>query len=95
MPAGVVSVEDLARELDVSAATIRRDLQQLDRAGVLTRVHGGAHLSGHESGDGEPERPFAEVAASHAADKEPGRPAGGAARCATARCCCSTSAPRR
>ena len=30
---GVVSVEDLARELDVSAATIRRDLQQLDRAG--------------------------------------------------------------
>ena len=67
---GVVSVEDLARDLDVSAATIRRDLQQLDRAGVLTRVHGGAHLSGHGSGDGEPERPFAEVAASHAADKD-------------------------
>src|SRR5689334_5629691 len=38
---GTVSVEDLARELDVSAATIRRDLQQLDRAGALTRVHGG------------------------------------------------------
>ena len=67
---GVVSVEDLARDLDVSAATIRRELQQLDRAGVLTRVHGGAHLSGHEPGDSEPERPFAEVAASHAADKD-------------------------
>ena len=39
---GVVPVEDLAGELDVSAATIRRDLQQLDRAGGLTRVHGGA-----------------------------------------------------
>ena len=90
---GVVSVEDLARDLDVSAATIRRDLQQLDRAGVLTRVHGGAHLSGHESGDSEPERPFAEVAASHAADKD--RVARRRrARCATARCCCSTSAPR-
>jgi DeoR/GlpR family transcriptional regulator of sugar metabolism len=67
---GVVSVEDLARGLDVSAATIRRDLQQLDRAGVLTRVHGGAHLSGQTGLDGDPERPFAEVAASHATDKE-------------------------
>src|SRR5690242_5978677 len=67
---GVVSVEDLARDLDVSAATIRRDLQQLGRAGVLTRVHGGAHLSGREPGDSEPERPFAEVAAWHAADKD-------------------------
>ena len=74
---GVVSVEDLARDLDVSAATIRRDLQQLDRAGVLTRVHGGAHLSGHEPGDSEPERPFAEVAASHAADKDRVGPDGG------------------
>jgi DeoR/GlpR family transcriptional regulator of sugar metabolism len=67
---GTVSVEDLARELDVSAATIRRDLQQLDRAGALTRVHGGAHLSGHAVLDSEPDRPFAEVAASHAADKD-------------------------
>ncbi len=35
-------VEDLARTLGVSAATIRRDLQELEQRGHLRRVHGGA-----------------------------------------------------
>ena len=39
---GTVSVSELSSALDVSPSTIRRDLHQLDRAGVLTRVHGGA-----------------------------------------------------
>jgi len=37
-----VDVVSLAVRLDVSAATIRRDLQQLEVAGSLTRTHGGA-----------------------------------------------------
>ena len=40
--AGVMSVADLAGLLNVSDATVRRDLRGLDAAGVLTRVRGGA-----------------------------------------------------
>jgi DeoR/GlpR family transcriptional regulator of sugar metabolism len=39
---GVIRVEDLCRELRVSAATVRRDLDELERAGAVRRVHGGA-----------------------------------------------------
>ena len=39
---GVVRVEELSRELEVSAATIRRDLGVLEREGRIRRVHGGA-----------------------------------------------------
>lgn len=39
---GTVSVGALAQELEVSEATIRRDLVDMDRAGLLRRTHGGA-----------------------------------------------------
>jgi DeoR/GlpR family transcriptional regulator of sugar metabolism len=39
---GSVDVNGLASDLDISAITIRRDLDQLARAGVLRRVRGGA-----------------------------------------------------
>jgi DeoR/GlpR family transcriptional regulator of sugar metabolism len=39
---GRVLAADLTGELDVSADTIRRDLRELDEAGLLRRVHGGA-----------------------------------------------------
>jgi DeoR family transcriptional regulator of aga operon len=39
---GEVLVETLARELHVSSATIRRDLSELERQGLLRRNHGGA-----------------------------------------------------
>ncbi len=39
---GVVRAEDLAETLGVSLETIRRDLRELDRAGRLKRVYGGA-----------------------------------------------------
>jgi DeoR family fructose operon transcriptional repressor len=39
---GVIRVENLCRQLRVSAATVRRDLDQLERSGVIRRVHGGA-----------------------------------------------------
>ncbi|GAA2753803.1 DeoR/GlpR family DNA-binding transcription regulator [Amnibacterium kyonggiense] len=40
--AGRVSVASLSRDLDVTAETIRRDLDALEAAGALRRVHGGA-----------------------------------------------------
>ena len=39
---GTVEVADLAGRLDVSAATIRRDLERLEDQRLLTRTHGGA-----------------------------------------------------
>lgn len=39
---GQVTVADLAEHFGVSIDTIRRDLDQLDRDGVLIRTHGGA-----------------------------------------------------
>ena len=39
---GRVEVTALARELDVTTETIRRDLTALERRGTLRRVHGGA-----------------------------------------------------
>ena len=39
---GILRVEELASELDVSPATVRRDLAALESAGELRRIHGGA-----------------------------------------------------
>jgi DeoR/GlpR family transcriptional regulator of sugar metabolism len=40
------SVSELSRLLDVSSVTIRSDLNQLARAGQVTRTHGGAQMLG-------------------------------------------------
>lgn len=39
---GAVRVADLVEELDVSDMTVRRDIAELARAGLVRRVHGGA-----------------------------------------------------
>jgi DeoR family transcriptional regulator, fructose operon transcriptional repressor len=39
---GVIRVEELCRQLGVSPATVRRDLDQLETGGLIRRVHGGA-----------------------------------------------------
>ncbi len=39
---GVVRIEDLSREFDISSATVRRDLEILEEQGRIRRVHGGA-----------------------------------------------------
>ncbi|MCE9612961.1 MAG: DeoR/GlpR family DNA-binding transcription regulator [Lentisphaerae bacterium] len=60
-----VRVDDLCAELGVSAATIRRDLVELDRSGQLRKVHGGA-----VSLEGRLEEPiFDDKAAEAAAEK--------------------------
>ncbi|MDR6971632.1 DeoR/GlpR family DNA-binding transcription regulator [Leifsonia shinshuensis] len=58
---GAASVPELAETLGVSASTIRRDLEILDRNGELTRSYGGAVLrSGMtvQEGPESPETPY-------------------------------------
>ena len=43
---GVINLKEVAVELGTSEATIRRDLEKLERAGKLTRVQGGATSNG-------------------------------------------------
>ncbi len=48
---GSIRVLDLSKSLDVSTVTIRKDLEDLEAAGVLTRMHGGAKkVAGGEAG---------------------------------------------
>lgn len=49
---GILRVEELASELGVSAATVRRDLAALEASGDLRRIHGGAVVA--EGRDEEP-----------------------------------------
>lgn len=52
---GAVRVADLVTSLDVSDMTIRRDISELVRRGLVTRVHGGAvdaRHAAHEPGFG-------------------------------------------
>jgi DeoR/GlpR family transcriptional regulator of sugar metabolism len=59
-----VSVPVLSQEFRVSEATIRRDLEELDRGGFLRRTHGGAHRSSTPT-----EIPFLNRTGNHAAEK--------------------------
>ncbi|WP_434615577.1 DeoR/GlpR family DNA-binding transcription regulator [Arthrobacter sp. A5] len=51
---GVVRVSDLAEMFGVSLMTVRRDIDVLDEAGLLEKIHGGAKIRGgastHEPG---------------------------------------------
>ncbi|MCM3226957.1 DeoR/GlpR family DNA-binding transcription regulator [Terribacillus saccharophilus] len=44
---GIITVNDIIHELNVSDMTIRRDLDELDKAGKLVRIHGGAQSITH------------------------------------------------
>lgn len=46
---GIVSVTDLVQMLDASESTIRRDLNTLDKKGLLKKIHGGAVSNGEDS----------------------------------------------
>ncbi|OIJ94167.1 DeoR/GlpR family DNA-binding transcription regulator [Streptomyces colonosanans] len=62
---GRLEVEDAATELDVSAATIRRDLDQLAEQQMLTRTRGGAVAHGVSY-----ELPLRYKTARHASEKQ-------------------------
>lgn len=60
---GSVALPDLMERFDVSEATVRRDLTELDKAGMLYRTHGGAvsvGLSVFEEGYAEKEFEYLE-----------------------------------
>ncbi|MFI6100526.1 DeoR/GlpR family DNA-binding transcription regulator [Lentzea sp. NPDC051213] len=64
---GPSEVRSLAAKLGVSQATIRRDLEQLDADGKLTRVYGGAmNLVVGDIDTDDVDDPFAQVAAERA-----------------------------
>ncbi len=42
---GSTGIHELARAMEISLATVRRDLQRLEEIGVVTRTHGGAMLA--------------------------------------------------
>lgn len=51
---GAVRVADLVEQLAVSEMTVRRDITELDRAGLVRRVHGGAVAPGPSRPTDEP-----------------------------------------
>lgn len=69
-----ISVSELDRRLDVSIATLRRDLDRLESNGKIVRVRGGAHLAPADAGDHDPSQlrgvPFHENIGLHRAEKE-------------------------
>jgi Transcriptional regulators of sugar metabolism len=60
-----VSVNDLSASLDVSQATIRRTLDQMNKLGIIQRIHGGATLARRA----EPEPPVVQRNAKEADEK--------------------------
>lgn len=46
---GIANTRDLARMMDVTETTIRRDCEELEKQGKLLRVHGGAKSVNHKS----------------------------------------------
>ena len=53
---GSCTVSDLARELDVSGETIRRDIRVMARQGLVRKVHGGVSVPDHVISALEPYR---------------------------------------
>lgn len=53
-PGGIVSLEELGRSLDVSLATVRRDVEEMARRGFLEKTRGGVLLRPHESSSLDP-----------------------------------------
>lgn len=67
---GAATASELADRLGVSTATIRRDLERLDRGGELKRVYGGAILDDAALDDSGREEPFEVVDDAEGKDKD-------------------------
>lgn len=67
---GTVSAADLASLLQVSAPTIRRDLDRLEHDGALQRVRGGAYLADVPAAESSAEQSFRAVVDDNAAAKD-------------------------
>ena len=52
-----LDIRSLTQRLDVSVATVRRDLDELEQAGLLRRTHGGAVSISQAGQDPRPRNP--------------------------------------
>src|SRR5580698_6730299 len=66
---GFVSFRQLCASLDASSATIRRDLERLEADGRISRIRGGARLSGEAAAERLVGAPFEINRARHGAEK--------------------------
>ncbi len=48
---GFIRFQELDQRIQVSQATLRRDLDRLEKNGKISRVRGGARLAGNERND--------------------------------------------
>ncbi len=64
------TVEELSRHFVVSEATVRRDLIQLSKRGLIERAHGGAAPKSDQHTQGIPEPPLLKRAALQAEEKQ-------------------------
>ncbi len=62
---GSASIEQLAAALAVSSSTIRRDMSELEQAGMLRRTHGGAVVTSGEPDDPPPRAPGGNARVEH------------------------------
>ncbi len=68
---GFIGFQELDQRLDASPATLRRDLERLAASGRITRVRGGARLSGGQAATAHLSGvPFHENIGRHAREKE-------------------------
>lgn len=71
---GSAQLEDIARELDVSTSTVRRDLTLLESRGLVDRTHGGAVYRGDTNVERvpviNPHAPLADRMNEHVAEKQ-------------------------
>ncbi|MEX1015265.1 MAG: DeoR/GlpR family DNA-binding transcription regulator [Phycisphaeraceae bacterium] len=63
-------LEELARALDVSGSTVRRDLESLEQQGQVQRTHGGAIYREQSGGTGQPSPALAARMSTHVAAKQ-------------------------
>ncbi len=64
------TVEELSRHFEVSEATVRRDIVQLSKRGLIARAYGGAAPKSHQHTQGFPEPPLFRRAALQADEKQ-------------------------
>ena len=48
---GISDLDTLARELNVSQSTVRRDVESFEQRGLVRRTHGGVIWVGERNGD--------------------------------------------
>lgn len=67
---GIINLREVAKELNVSEITIRRDFEKLESEGKLKRVQGGATIGGEQQSDVSAELTMSRKISVHMKEKE-------------------------